>query len=334
MRFPNSVERIQLNHYFCRSREEFESKLVRGRGDGGQAYDFERFNRYDRAATIEDSCIINLVSQLVDHFTVGADPKEWVVDALSRTLKRIEIPRVTQIQSQTTAIERYDIKEFIREHDYLLYGKNVDPQYRESQLKRLLAAYPTAIPFYMSLAEHYIDLGRLESAWELLAKAWKLAPNSLSVLMSMGKYFLASQDFDHAEKTYRLAQALDPDGFDLCCQLGRVLMLKGKMQVGAELIANAIEKIPEAANEEGMADLIRKIGIFFYQNRDIKRAQALLKIVMKFNPRDYETFIALGKISFDQKQFQNARKYLKQAQQIDPDGEEAKLGLKLLSHKS
>jgi hypothetical protein len=56
-----SVNKIQLNHYFCRSAEEFNSKIKRGRGDTGTVRTMEDFYIHDRIADkIEDTTILEI----------------------------------------------------------------------------------------------------------------------------------------------------------------------------------------------------------------------------------------------------------------------------------
>lgn len=63
---PNSTTKIQLNHYFCRSLEEFKEKIVRGRADTTnleeqrKLADFEEFNK--TANQIKDESILNIIS--------------------------------------------------------------------------------------------------------------------------------------------------------------------------------------------------------------------------------------------------------------------------------
>jgi hypothetical protein len=56
-----SVNKIQLNHYFCRSVEEFSAKQKRGRGDTGEERTMEEFYTHDKVANaVKDTAILYL----------------------------------------------------------------------------------------------------------------------------------------------------------------------------------------------------------------------------------------------------------------------------------
>lgn len=64
-RFPNSTNKIQLNHYFLRSLEEFHQKIARGRADGGETRTIEDFHVWDREANlIQDETILEILEIL------------------------------------------------------------------------------------------------------------------------------------------------------------------------------------------------------------------------------------------------------------------------------
>lgn len=56
-----SVNKIQINHYYCRSFEEYEEKVRRGRADSGRKRSMEEFYNHDRDSNvIEDTTILEL----------------------------------------------------------------------------------------------------------------------------------------------------------------------------------------------------------------------------------------------------------------------------------
>jgi hypothetical protein len=60
---PVSVNKVQLNHYFCRSFEEFEEKIKRGIGDTRRGRNLEQFYHHDEGANeVEDKTILELFS--------------------------------------------------------------------------------------------------------------------------------------------------------------------------------------------------------------------------------------------------------------------------------
>lgn len=63
---PITVETIQLNHYYCRSREEFETKIKRGRSDnvdiGRSMADFDYADQHSNE--VEDLLLVNITEKL------------------------------------------------------------------------------------------------------------------------------------------------------------------------------------------------------------------------------------------------------------------------------
>jgi hypothetical protein len=56
-----SVTKIQLNHYYCRSREEYEHKIQRGYGDTSKKRTLDEFFNHDRDANkVQDLTILEL----------------------------------------------------------------------------------------------------------------------------------------------------------------------------------------------------------------------------------------------------------------------------------
>ncbi|MCE1252382.1 MAG: glycosyltransferase family 92 protein, partial [Anaerolineae bacterium] len=80
-RFPNHVEKIQLNHYFCRSKSEIRQKLNRGRGDDGSAWNINRFETVNSLAIYQDETIINNLHQLFYQSEMHAAEKHDLLTA-------------------------------------------------------------------------------------------------------------------------------------------------------------------------------------------------------------------------------------------------------------
>lgn len=63
---PVSVQKIQLNHYYCRSLEEYKEKVARGRGDyAAIERKLEEFYNHDKPSNeIKDTAIIDIAESL------------------------------------------------------------------------------------------------------------------------------------------------------------------------------------------------------------------------------------------------------------------------------
>ena len=59
----NTVDKIQINHYFTKSKEEFIQKMSRGRADCYLRYSENTFLRYDMQETVEDLTALEIFQQ-------------------------------------------------------------------------------------------------------------------------------------------------------------------------------------------------------------------------------------------------------------------------------
>ncbi|PWJ58991.1 hypothetical protein CLV98_103364 [Dyadobacter jejuensis] len=58
-----SVDKIQINHYYCRSKEEYREKINRGRSDIEESRSMDAFYAHDKDANVvEDRTILKVLS--------------------------------------------------------------------------------------------------------------------------------------------------------------------------------------------------------------------------------------------------------------------------------
>ncbi|MBR4384801.1 MAG: glycosyltransferase family 92 protein, partial [Selenomonadaceae bacterium] len=69
---PVAAEKIVVNHYYTRSREEFLAKLNRGRSDVLGGYSFDFFDTYDRNEIFDDG-ILKYRAQRAENFSLESD---------------------------------------------------------------------------------------------------------------------------------------------------------------------------------------------------------------------------------------------------------------------
>jgi tetratricopeptide (TPR) repeat protein len=68
-----------------------------------------------------------------------------------------------------------------------------------------IAKFPFHAPNYTNFAYVCLQLGDYKTAWAACAQAWRIAPQSLNVLLMMTDYFYFTGDYAQAEKTSMLA---------------------------------------------------------------------------------------------------------------------------------
>ncbi len=341
---PFSAERIQLNHYWCRSEEELEQKFSRGRGDGGTAYERKLFEYYNQQAIIEDKAILNLLQAKL---SPGYDAVRQGNDSLEPDLSNwIDVARhqAPEIAKPVVPVDVKPAARFVQTREEIAafhtYATRVCGAEKTSDIPalikdflELIELYPTDVQFYCGLADALMSSGDLENSWGVLAKAWKLAPNNYKILTYMGKYFHTAGQFEQSEKIYRLAEAQDPYGFRLLCWFARMYIDWGVYDRAFECIWRAVSSYPYSAKNADILDVIKKLGVYYYSKGRAAKVLEIFEIAVQKNPDDYDLLLNLGKIYFDAGEDRLAEQFLRQAVAVKPDDEEATLGLNLLERR-
>jgi tetratricopeptide (TPR) repeat protein len=206
--FPCHVNTIQINHYFSRSKQEWEKKMARG-GGAGITYSDDRWLRVNNYADIEDTQIFDLLKRILPDAPkdnaawkrINAKDSQQLIELLHKTALKIK-PAKSGGWTQTEVIPR---AELISYQDEMKKGMAVFEEGRFAEARDFWAKQITKFPFdpirYTNFANVCIQLKDFQSAWNALAQAWRLAPLSLYVLLCMTDYFYAVGDYAQAEKT-------------------------------------------------------------------------------------------------------------------------------------
>lgn len=206
--FSCSVQKIQLNHYYTRSVQEWKEKNVRGRGDSGLAYSEINWKEVEDNSTVDDQSAINLVIDLlrkksnrkdaVDQLSKPSSTK--LLQMLSSAARQIQAPKCTAIPDQeiNPRPEMIDLMQAIAEGNAFLDSG----QFHKARAVylRLIEQFPQQIAYYIDFAITCNKQGDYESAWEAIAQTWKMSPRNWTVLTCMIDYFFGISNFEQVEK--------------------------------------------------------------------------------------------------------------------------------------
>lgn len=322
-RFPHSAEKIQLNHYFCRSQEEIELKLQRGGGARKKPWARERFTAVNSFAKYEERIILENLSKVLG---VEFSPESMIEKIHQAVLSKSSAVPVSSgdglepLQSQAMQ-DWAALKERSEKHwdagEFLLY---VDT------LKEMSAVHPHHISLYVGMSTGHLSSHDPEAAWQALTKAWAIAPGSYMVLFGMCNYFLAVKNYAMAEKTSRLLQGIAPDqliplGFltEALAGLGRY---EDALKVGVPVVELAA-KVGELL--DGMAVyLVRLLADHLVKKDDYAGAAQLWELGVRCEPANSSAHTALGEALLLAGNKTAARRSLSQAQALDPLNEKVK----------
>jgi tetratricopeptide (TPR) repeat protein len=161
-----------------------------------------------------------------------------------------------------------------------LYLDRNDPQRAVSELRAALESVPPPDGVYSSLGRAYRSLGDLESASSILKKGVERNPADQESLYILGQVLLALGRDDEGRRV-----------------MGEYQSLQERLSRTNSLFDTAIERA---------------------QSRELDRAEALLKEVLRIAPRYAPALQALGVVQLNRGNTQGALEMLKQAQTSNP----------------
>lgn len=112
---PVAAEKIAINHYFTKSREEFDLKRVRGRADTVLKWTENYFKLYDCNDVFDDG-ILKYRAARAENFSLKSDEQRLsrVTNALIKTLSRFANEEISDLETALTcrALSHYLLKKF------------------------------------------------------------------------------------------------------------------------------------------------------------------------------------------------------------------------------
>jgi hypothetical protein len=211
--YPCHIDTIQLNHYFTRSEAEWKEKKARGKVASKTPYVDDRRIEVNNSALIVDTKILDTLKNLIPG--IPDDPKYWeenirrnspfLIKCLHTAVAKITHPEFIPYE----ALEVTPRPEHTAYHKETQMGSSLLEEGKFTEARELFAnhisRYPGEISTYTNFAAACFHQGDFQSAWPALAEAWRIAPQSLAVLIAMTDYFYAVGDYSNAEKTSLLA---------------------------------------------------------------------------------------------------------------------------------
>jgi tetratricopeptide (TPR) repeat protein len=324
--FPTYIDKIQLNHYFCRSKSEIEKKLRRGRGDDGSPWVRNRFETVNSVSLYKD---ISILQTLQAQFTT-ADLDTIELDNLFQStvllnkisdLARTRTPTSLNLSSPDQIVFRKEIVDW-KNNKNLLKIAETKGDYIE--VKRLLMNNIEAIPYrvigYVDLSVCLLQSNDYDTAWQVISHAWQLARNSYNVLIGVTYFFLRVKNYPMAEKTCHILINLAPQdltvmGFMTECLIGQE-RYEEALNIGLPVVelASMVGELPE-----GMSIyLIQKMANYLVQKEDFTSAIHLWEIGIKTKKENIEPILELVKVLLHKGDELTARQWLIEAQKLDP----------------
>jgi len=303
-RFPNSIEKIQLNHYFCRSLDEIDTKLRRGRGDAGEPWRRHRFEMVNARSVVEDRAILKLVSGFVDGGrtepgeVAGEIAPERILDSLAHAAALKE-PRDMPETPALPLTYRSEVAHFIQLGSIILAAEErLDYAEVKKYLLLQMEIFPHRVLCYTGLAIAALQLNEPAIAWQALSTAWQLAPNSFLVMGGMASFFLRIKNYEMAEKTCALLMEIAPHNLTCMAYMTEALIGQNRyeeaLKVGVPVIE--LESFVGEMPVGMIAHLIEKLTAYLEAQKDYPTLAGLWEAAVRNQPGNSEYQRELARI--------------------------------------
>jgi hypothetical protein len=272
--FPCSVSKIQLNHYYTRSAQEWKEKISRGRGDMGDPYSDQRWQNANTHSKVRDETAIKLaISFLALPPSLARNLSAFTSPDSSKFLNELS-ERAQIVKPPDCLVQPVDFIEKRQELSALIQnfidGMNLigAGQFQDARnlYTGLILQYPFDLTQYTNLATSCIQMKDFPAAWDALAQAWRMSPKNWTVLLCMVDYFYAIENYDQVEKCSFLLQEfgnLEPIGVAV------LSLAQWKMNKKEEALKTARLLLPQLTPE------LAASHIWFQEMLDVMKPQGL-----------------------------------------------------------
>ncbi len=332
-RFPNYTDKIQLNHYFCRSEREIDLKLRRG-NSGSVTWPRKRFDVVNLMSAYEDTSIIQNLEALFldelpgsDGLSITSVPSEAglleKMAVLASTRRRPELLGIT-LTCETLSF-RVEFSSWMGINAQKDLARSQGDFYQVCQMMlRMIQVQPQYTGLYIDLAINYLNINDPALAWQALTYAWQLAPKTYMVLVGMVLYFLWVKDYSMAEKTCHILLDIAPHNLMVLGHLTEALIGQERYEEALNVGVPVVELSATVGElPEGMGVfLVKKMAEILLKKKNYASVVRLWQAGVKCQPGDVYALIELSQALLLAGDKNGARQQLIQAQQLAPENVE------------
>ena len=174
---------------------------------------------------------------------------------------------------------------------------------------------------------HYIvggyceGLGDLEGAIGEYKKALETDPGSSLLHLNLATVFIQKDKPAQAIEELKQAIELAPETVQPHVLLALVYATQGKADLAAGEYILALENATKA--EPKNVDIYKSLGAIYLQQKKLKQAEGIFKLLVNISPVDAQAHFYLGNVYYDLKDYPSVEQELKSAVKLKPDYHEA-----------
>ncbi len=204
----------------------------------------------------------------------------------------------------------------LKARDLFLQGIHLQQEnlYNEALVKFYQALHhdSTSAVIYSSIAENHMQLGHFESAEMLLRKALSIKENNIEALALMGECQIHLKHDDQAVEIYKKLLEIDP--FD--AESRQYLMMLYERNNDMHAIAGQNEELLDLYGRD--MKILLRLGDFYLEQKKYDRAKFFFKQAMETDSSEIGSYLSLGRIAEIEEDQEKAISYYKKALEIKP----------------
>lgn len=174
---------------------------------------------------------------------------------------------------------------------------------------------------------HYISgvycegLGDLEGAIQEYRKALETDPGSSLLHLNLASVFIQKDNSAQAEEELKQSIRLAPEAVQPHALLALVYASRNKADLAAAEYILALENATKA--EPKNIDIYKGLGAIYLQQKKLKEAESIFKLIVNLAPADFQARFYLASIYYNLEDYPSVEKELKNAVKLKPDYHEA-----------
>lgn len=233
----NSTDNIRINHYFCRSRDQFLKKISRGRATGLPKRKANLFERLDNESIIQDQLILNIWDP--DQQRLRKKPVSSSFEPTTQKTVPTDIPLPNEQDPHN-----FNVNFFLEKAVHALYQSSIIEA--AEILSVLIAQYPERPQGYLVLSNLLIELNQHDEALKLLDEGYKNGVSNSELLCQRGFIYNQKNEYLKAHECFQQAHTNTPSSADVLIQLARNCLDMGNRRKAVECLMKVKQIDPDS----------------------------------------------------------------------------------------
>jgi Tfp pilus assembly protein PilF len=165
------------------------------------------------------------------------------------------------------------------------------------------------------------DLGDIDGAIQEYRKALETDDQSSLLHLNLASAFIKKNDIPSAINELRQSVNLAPDAVEPHAILALIYTTQNNADLATQEYALALKNASKLEPEN--VEIYKSLGALYLQQRKLKEAEGIFKLIVGLSPLDAEAHFYLGSIYYDLKDYSASEKEFKAAIKLKPDYHEA-----------